>query len=57
MDEMDRTISNVRKILLSFGERVDCVLLLVLVVLLSKHNYVILFCAKSVASVFVGEST
>ena len=42
---------NLVKILHSVGESVDCVLLLVLVLLLSKYNYVILFCTKSIASV------
>ena len=49
--------SNIRKILHSVGRRIYCVLLLVLVVLLSKHNYVISFWIKSVASVFLTEST
>ena len=44
MYEMDWNISN---ILHSVGERVDCVLLLVLVLLLSKHNYVPLNLNKS----------
>ena len=52
-----RNGSNLIKILDSVGESVDCVLLLVLVLLLSKHNYVILFWTKSVVSVFVAEST
>ena len=49
-------VRNWSKILQSVGKSVDCVLLLALV-LLSKHNYVILFWTKSIASVFVAENT
>ena len=50
-------IRNGSKILHSVGESVVCALLLALVLLLSKHNYVILFWTKSIASVFVAKST
>ena len=46
-------VRNGSKILHSVGENVDCVLLLALVLLLSKHNYVILFWAKSITSVLL----
>ena len=38
-----RNVRNGSKILHSVGESVDCALILVLALLLSKHNYVILF--------------
>ena len=49
-------VRNRSKILNSVGESVNCVLL-VFVLLLSKHNYVILFWTKSIVRVFVAEST
>ena len=57
MDELYEMDLNVPKIVHSVRERVDCVILLVLVVLLSKHICDLILNKKHCKSLRVGETT